>query len=41
MPGKIAAAPSFRLPAASGGVVSIEDFRGKVHVVLVFLRSRN
>ncbi len=33
-------APAFRLPAVQGGDVGIEDFRGKSHVVLVFMRNR-
>lgn len=34
-----AEAPDFTLPAVSGGQVSLSDFRGEKHVVLVFLRG--
>jgi peroxiredoxin len=32
-------APRFTLPSASGGEVSLADYRGRFHVVLVFLRG--
>lgn len=32
-------APSFRLPAAQGGEVGIEDYRGRSHVILFFAKG--
>lgn len=32
-------APNFTLPAVDGSQVSLADFQGKKHVVLVFLRG--
>ena len=32
-------APEFSLPAVGGETISLEQFRGQKHVVLVFLRG--
>jgi len=32
-------APDFTLPAVSGDQISLSDYRGEKHVVLVFLRG--
>jgi len=32
-------APDFRLPAAQGGEVALSDYRGRRHVLLVFLNG--
>jgi peroxiredoxin Q/BCP len=34
-----AEAPDFSLPAVSGDQISLSDYRGEKHVVLVFLRG--
>jgi len=36
-----APAPEFNLPASSGGVITIGDFRGKNNVYLFFVREYN
>ena len=34
-----AAAPQFTLPSVTGEEISLSDYRGQKHVVLVFLRG--
>jgi peroxiredoxin len=32
-------APSFRLPASTGGEIALEDYKGRANVVLFFVRA--
>ena len=34
-------APDFRLPASTGSEIGLKDYRGKVNIVLFFVREYN